>query len=337
MPRMSSFNRLAARVTPLLRTLALAAVVCAFGAPRPAQAQVATLGPEIVQRDAITPGDKAAIAAFVDTYRDRLSGADPIAIKNARAALIAPLQDLKATATFRINYGSAILDLLRKLLKEGKEIHQINALRIAGEVATPAALSLLKDGLADNKPGVRYAAAYGYARAFESVERTVKAGSSPAADPVNLKRAVADLRDQFDKETDTKVMDGIVLAFGATVKIPDALGQPGDSVRAESVKLMGESSIKRIKTLTPGGAAALDQIPVMLRMALPMREAVTQLAGQFRNLKDFADSIKAVLGFGQELMTLSDALTKNPGDPAVPAELITQLKKAGEPIVNLAK
>ena len=160
-----------------LRHLAIFAILAIGPAlPSVSVAQVSSLNAALAQKQALSDSDKAEIEAFVKANSSALSGTDAIALKNARNALLKPLEAKGTTAGFRIAYGAAILNVIDGIIKTGDELQAANALRIAGELATSSAASATKLGLASAKPGVRYAATFGYARSFDAVERAFRAG-----------------------------------------------------------------------------------------------------------------------------------------------------------------
>ena len=304
-------------------------------------AQVSTLDPAIVQKQAMSEKDKSDIESFVKANSAALGGKDAIALKNARNNLLKPLEKGAATAGFRIAYGAAVLNAVDSIIKTGEELQAANALRLAGELATSSAVSSVKLGLASDKPGVRYAATFGYARSFDAVERGFRAGSQPALTASNMVGMVRDLSAIVSgtTERDPQVLDGAVLALAAAVRIPDSAGQAGGEgfgPRPLAAEELAKACSVRIKAATDDGPAATNLTKMLLRIAeplgLPLKSQFTQ---EFKPLS--AEIKTAMRTAGSDMKAYAQRLETKPTTPPVDADFINQLKAAGEQLVKLAK
>lgn len=203
--------------------------------------------------DAVTASDlsdiqKDVIKRVVDAHKAGLSGQADKAkneIKKSRNALLEPMQNAGISVQFRLYYSELLAKELKPLISSEREVVAINALRIAGELATTTSLDLLSDGLKDKRAGVRFAAVNGYESTFAAVERTPaaisKASQATAALGI-LKAAVA-------KESDAKVLEAVALAFQAASKVSS---KKLEGVRGEAISSLSESIGAKAQAATDG-------------------------------------------------------------------------------------
>jgi len=190
-----------------------------------AMAQPAVISPEVTERGSMTAADEAAIAAYVAAHKGGLSG-DVEQVKAARTALLRPLSNPKVTSNFRLAYGVALKPVIEPLAADAKDYVAVNALRVAGELATtntlPMLLAQLEAGAKDRPISVRYAACFGLTRMFDAF---VKADVALA--PANLKDAVNALAAFIERSSEPQLIDGATLALIAAGQITDAKSEAG--------------------------------------------------------------------------------------------------------------
>ncbi len=213
----------------LIQTVVLA---IAFLVAAPAVAQ--NIDPTVVQSSDLSEDQKSKIKQFVDRHKDGLSEGHA-EVKRSRSALIAPLQqDPKVSVAFRLEYARLLTPVLRPLARGDRDINAINALRLAGELATTSGIEILSDSLADKRQAVRFAAADGFAATFAAIEAT-----SPAIAPAQQAiRAISTLKAGMDKEADPKVLEAYVLALRAGSRVPTAKLA---GVRPAAIKALAEA------------------------------------------------------------------------------------------------
>lgn len=217
-----------------LKRLIFAAVLslASFAAVPASLAQ--SIEPAIVQASDLSEDQKAKIKQFIDKHKDGLSEGHA-EIKRARSALIAPIQqDPKVSVAFRLEYARVLTPTLRALTRGDRDINAVNALRLAGELATTSGLEILSDSLADKRPSIRFAAVSGFAATFSAIEAT-----SPAIAPAQQAiRALTTLKTSMERETDPQVLEAYIIAFRAGSRVPTAKLA---GVRPAAVKALADS------------------------------------------------------------------------------------------------
>ena len=190
------------RVPALLLSLAL------FAPLAPAFAQTDRLPEEVVTTIVLNDSQKQAIADFTTAHIARLSAQEPQTVAKARAAIIEPLGNARVSAATRLEMSRVLADRVGQLASDPREIVAINAIVIAGELATAPATQVLVSALNDQRPAVRYQAAYGLGRTFESIRTSAAA--------IRADRVVSlldTLQSRLASETDGLVVDALVRAI----------------------------------------------------------------------------------------------------------------------------
>jgi hypothetical protein len=320
--------KLLAAAFALTGALALAPALLAQGA-------LGTLPADLPCKEPLSDSDKAAIRAFVDAQQPGLTG-DAESVRKSRNALLQPLAapcgGKFVQPAFRLEYGRLLGGVVETIAKSDNELHATNALRIAGELATDSTLRLLGDALKSPKPGIRYAACFGLARAFESVAR-----GSPVANAGRLTGAVTAIEQLLAAEADAHVIDGAVLALQAASTVPAATVT---GVREQAVGALATGATARASGLKPDGPQAKEIIASLLRAQVACRAAFTDV----RNAALPAEVKKKLNTFGNTLQTaaasLATALANAPADAKATmpdAALIDQLRAAGKSLSDLTK
>lgn len=212
-------------------------------APMSAWAQ--NLESSVIEAADLSAGQKDAIKQFVDRHKDGLSEG-PAEVKRSRGAIIGALQQYpKVSVAFRLEYARLLTPVLRALASGDREMNAINAVRLAGELATSSGIEILNDAMNDKRPGVRFAAVDGFAATFGAIETTAPA-IAPAQQAI---RAVGTLKTGMDKEADAKVLEAYTLALRAATKVPSAKLA---GVRPAAIKALAEGIITKAKATNDG-------------------------------------------------------------------------------------
>lgn len=215
----------------------------------------------IEAKPALNQADRDAITRFVGEQKAKLSG-EPDAIKSGRDNLLARLASRGVTVEFRQVMAGALVDDLRRLAADQRDIVAVNALRVAGELATSTSVSIAIDGLKDPRSPVAYAATFALARAFEA------ARANPAINPADLNRAVGAAADFLSRQTDAHLADGATLALCAACRIEGPAGFP-DSALVALAKAAGA----RAQTIGAAGVDSAAMLAVVTRAAVSLRDA----------------------------------------------------------------
>jgi len=165
----------------------------------------------------LAPDQAALIAEFVKTHAVNLGASkDPQLIKKDREALLVPLTDPLNTPAFRLKFSEELVPTLKKLADDPNEIVVINALRLAGDLATAQSVDLVKSAASAQKPAIRYAAAFALRRTFEALGKM----QAPTIRQDQADDAVRFIGKRLTEEKDALVIDGLVLAGIEASRVP---------------------------------------------------------------------------------------------------------------------
>lgn len=248
-------------VQRLLAVLCLSLGLLTVGVPR-AVAQPGNLPREIVRASDLSQAQKDRIREFVDGNKGGLGG-ESQEIRKSRNTLLEPLRDPEISVQFRLEYTRVLISALRALASDTSEVVAVNAVRIAGELATAASVDLLLDALKDKRPGVRYMAASGFEGTYSAIAQTVPAiGAAQQA-----LRTLDALKAAFISETDPRVLEGITLAYQAATKVP---GKQIEGMRDAGVSSLSQAVSARIAK----GSTGVEDDAAFQRALLAVRSSV---------------------------------------------------------------
>jgi hypothetical protein len=227
----------------------------------------AGLPTEITTSASLSEEQKSRIREFVDQFKAGLSS-DALEIRRSRNALLEPLRNDSASVTFRLEYAGDLEPVLRPLIASDKPIVAVNAVRIAGELATPKGIDLLEPAISDKRPAVRFEAVIGFAHTFQATER-----SSPAIAAGQAISALQTLKAGLLHEDDWHVVEGYVQAFKAGSRVPFS---KLSGVRAASVMALAEGlGAKAQNANDPPKEVPSPMYSAFQRAAQTMRNALT--------------------------------------------------------------
>ncbi len=226
-----------------------------MGVPTPAGAQNI---PTSVVQSVAGLGDEARrqIQAYVDRVIADLSAQDPVRIRDARNHLLMPLSDPQVGVPFRLEYSRQLCPRLEVLAQDARPIVAVNALRIAGDLATDRSVEILLSQLEHREASIRLASASGLARAFEAMRDT-----APAIDQQAAARLLNRCAERLVLEKEPHVADALARAILAASAI-ERDGFP--TLRAEALQLSAARVADRIKALG-GNAPSPAEVDTILR------------------------------------------------------------------------
>jgi hypothetical protein len=247
------------------RLCAVLLVSAALAAAAPALAQPGSLDPTAITAQAPSEAQQQAIREYPSAPLRDLGSDDPAAIRAARARLLEPLQNPQASVRFRQLYSDAIAPALARNAEGKSDRASVNALRILGELATPAAIDALEARLADPRLAVRYAAVAGLERSLASIRVT-----SPAITQDRVNQTIAKLGERLAAEADPDVAGVLTRALGTLF----AFERAGfDNVRPLAISTLAAQFRAKLPGLKEAPGRAM--LPAMLTAAVAARDALT--------------------------------------------------------------
>lgn len=261
----------------------------------------------VVKPTSLTADERATVRGLVDQAIPLLTSDNAAGIKRARAALRKPLVNPSVSVSFRLAYSEALAPALEQVLRSDDTVARVNALRIAGEVATERAAQLAVRSLDDPDPTVRYTAAYALGLTFTAIQNT-----TPAMTQDQATRLIRALGARLAVETDAFVLDRIIRSLGAAARIRR---ERMDQLRPQAIdEICEQVGLRMRQPVEP--ASARDLTP-LIQMYLRAAEVVQQefIAGE---RLPTATMVKAG-GFGGDCLafvarTLNDQRPGNPQD-----------------------
>lgn len=291
------------RIRPLAPVLALSALGL-FVPTSPGQCQIA---PEIVRSSAdLTGAQRDAVKEFVACATPGLSAPEPLKIVQARQMLLEPLHDAQVSVPFRLEFSRQIEAILAGLATDKRDIVAINALLVAGELATDQGLTIAEKQLANPDPAVRYETVHAISLSLEAVSRT-----APALRAERLDRALSALGRQLAAEQDPHVIDALARAIGTGVGV----AAPGlESVRHRALSELSTRCGARLKGLAgkPLDAALFE---TALTAGTTVRNALAGQAGVNRLPEQ---SITDACGFAGDMLASISRLLTDKNEPLPP-------------------
>ena len=242
--------------------LATVVAACiALVASLPAAAQGEGLPTDVRRAPQLTAVQEQAVQTFVKQHVANLASDNPQLIKRDRNALLEPLADPEASPKFRFTYTEALLPTLEELAGHPNEMVVINAMVLAGDLATSQGVTFLSRALAASKPAVRYQAAFGLRRTFEALA----AMPAPTINDEQRASAVESIAGRIREESDAVVLDGLVHAGLEAAKAP--------STRTVAIVQLGRAMAAKVRALQ-GKAASESMGQVLLRAGAGLRDSL---------------------------------------------------------------
>ncbi len=190
-------------VRPVFRVMVLLGLAGLSGVVHGAEIQA-----EVRSRAQMTPADTGVIQAYVDENAAGLTG-EIRAAQQARDRLLEPAA-AKVSVAFRLGYSEALAGKLAGLYGHADDRVAFNAIRIAGELASPVTLDGVRAGLGDSRASVRYGAALAARTAFQhAANRNAALTDTQTSDLVGM------LTRALTSEADPAGVEGMIAALDA--------------------------------------------------------------------------------------------------------------------------
>jgi hypothetical protein len=201
--------------------------------PRGARAQF-ELPQSLVTASPLDASQRDEIVKWVQTHVKDLTHADPEKVRAARQALLN--KSGQWSVPFRVGYSNALAKPLADILASGgadAERAHVNALVIAGEIASGESLTLIRRARSSQTASVRFQAAGAAKRVFEL---TASGKAAIQSDSPDLARTVEEMAKVVSTEGDPLVADAALGAVSAAAMIeaqrPAAMESLANAVNA---------------------------------------------------------------------------------------------------------
>jgi hypothetical protein len=288
-------------------------------------AQSTGVGPEVRRAAQLGADHTGVLTQYIRENSTNLAAENPDQIRRNRTALLEPLADVQASPAFRLKYSELLMPVIGPLATNTSDIVVINALVLAGDLATAQSTELLKSAAASEKPAIRYQAAFGMRRTFEALATmpTMTMRGDQVED------AVKSIAGRIGNESDALVLDGLVSAAIQATNIP--------SLRSSALTSLSSAVGARAKATNTDSAALA---PVMLRAGVGVRDALANTTtGQLAS-----DAVKSAAELGGHLIAFCVKSVENKSIPMVQRgqsdyagrETFAQIAMTAENIVLLA-
>lgn len=215
----------------------------------------------------LSDSQKEAVSQFAAPFLESLKGDDAVKIRDARAALVRPLQrtDVIVGVPFRQAYSQVLGRPLAALADDKRALNAINAMRIGAELATAEGFDIIEKGFRSPLVPVRVAAAGAASRAF-----VVASGTSSAVVPKRLLDAATQLGKLLD-DPEAIVVDSAARALVKAVEV----SRHAEVRNGACVTLCRGISARAVKITTQ--LPAPEMLDAFRRTSLALREDLTKV------------------------------------------------------------
>ena len=255
-----------------------------------ASAQVQDLPAGLVQQASqIDAGGEAQIREYLKQPLEMLGGDDPEKLRIGRGRILEMVGPQRSPSVpFRLAYSRVLTTELDKLMGEG-EMAQINALVVAGELATDGAMELLEKGRKSATASVRFQAAAGAERTITLYNQGVAVNAAALAEGTTLSLLRA-LGETLKTEADALVLDKSMAALAAAVQ--------NARLREEAVKQLDEGLLA-LGEKYKGKAVPVELLQAFGRVSSDLRQALLSVGagGLTQNVQAGAGGIAATIAW----------------------------------------
>jgi len=229
----------------------------------------------LLTANSLTAPDIRTLTDYVRYWIDRLVSEDDAQVVNARKMLVAPF--LKGNAAFNAVYSSQLSPELTNGAGSKRVIVRINSMIIACKLVDNAATNVIKAGLKDANPAVRYWAGKAV------VEHIAHRPSIPDPEQTDLLASLTEAmaRNAADeREASSEVVEQLLVAMGGLTIDKATIGLL-DSLRSRTVTLAAHPTApvaadirgmlnlykRLLDSTTRGQPIPKDALPLMARVA----------------------------------------------------------------------
>lgn len=274
--------------------------VAAFATPAFAQ----YLDSAIISASTLTADQKSKVSDYVKEHVPGLASGDPEKVKKSRNFLTHPLLENGVTVGFRSTFSELLVEQkLADLCKDKTELVAINALRVAGELTTPDARSMLTEGMSDKRASVRYAAVFACIRTFEQAAPSTR---FPAMNADGMTPIIEALSKVLTTEKEANIVDASARALLAATKVEKP---KFEIVRDTAMRELTSGLTTKLKAVTKEDHAILDAAQ---RAAASFRDELSARGQQISE-----GQRKMAVGLAGDILTAVSKLVQTGAVPQV--------------------
>lgn len=274
-------------------------------------------------RSSLSPSDEQSIADWATSNWEMISGDAPVASREARRRLVAPLLDAETSASFRLAMDRALADGMRNAMAGPDVFRGVNAALLSGWLGTDRSVRALTEAVQSDRVAIRFASVSGLGYAFRV------AGIGPVAFQGQVgNEAVDALAEILSTADNQSLLDASVKSLIEAMSVPEAaIAGLGAWSGLQLTLAVG----KRLNTLAIDENLG-DRVRPLLRAMGDIRTQVTQRRGnignEWRNAVMEMMGRSAALGFRFVRAERAGALG-GAGEESVRRTVATALRLAG--------
>lgn len=281
--------RTAARFARSARPLQL--VVLALGTTLASGQAVTDLPRSTVETISMNPGQQSQLEQFVNNWTPRITSDNPTDSKRAMEALTEPLHGRGVSIAFRQAYAQLLMPTIDSLIEEHAVAGKISALRLAGDLATPAAANRVRRLINDDDAGVRLFAITSAGRLLKNT--SVHGPAITDTDAANLIRAVLEnARNHSDDREYTRAC-ARALTEGTTIGTRDLT-----STRSTAIVALSDLVGDHLTTLTADEDPSFAQ-SLALNAASAITVSISDIGASVN-----ADAARAAVRLGADIIAI---------------------------------
>jgi len=303
-------------------------LVCAFSLMLFGQSALAQVGSGLptstTEAISISSAQQSQIDEFVQSWTQRALSDNPQDIKRALEALTKPLTKRGVSVAFRQSYTRAISPLMDELDKKGTIGATLASLRIAGDLATPSAVSRVKAAISNEDLGIQL---FGVSRAGQIFATTSRNGQAITPnDAIVLIDALEAL--SMDQGIDHELLHACVRALNRGTRLTS---KDMEAPRSRSIIALSDALGTQLRSLNVN-----DDPSFALSIAL---EAASATTGSISDISSQTtpQAIKSAVRLGGDIISVSlRRVLGGTMEPVGQRDLSVRSLQAGESLLYFA-
>jgi len=219
--------------------LALLAAVLTLAPLTPGLAQHGDITPDVITATRLSTDQERIVRTYAAQHAQGLGSTDAEVRRRARARLLEPLSTPNTSVSFRLAYSGALVPELDRMTRAEHVEVRLNAIRVAGELATQDASDLVVRAIESDSVETRIMAAFALRRTFETI-----ASQPPAMAEGRVRDLLGRAGRVVEREPDPLVFDAAVRAMTAA----GGIARPTLNLRSDAYRQLAERAGERVRT-----------------------------------------------------------------------------------------